>query len=103
MQLILILDQIQAIQGELDKAHAAKSEANFAIDNSDSVDKSIIQALKNEGEDQKQTVENIQLIISKSNMDKGLNFQSDKLSIKIGYICRLQIFLKKWLSLLPNF
>ena len=70
MQLILILDQMQAIQDELDKAHAAKSEANFAIDNSDSVDKSIIQALKNEGEDQKQTVENIQLIISKSNRDK---------------------------------
>ena len=70
MQSNLILDQIQAIQDELDKAHAAKSEANFAIDNSDSVDKSIIQALKNEGEDQKQTVENIQLIISKSNRDK---------------------------------
>ena len=66
----MILDQIQAIQDELDKAQAAKSEANFAIDNSDSVDKSIIQALKNEGEDQKQTVENIQLIISKSNSDK---------------------------------
>merc|ERR1712226_1328492 len=47
---------MQAIQDELDKAHAAKSEANFAIDNSDSVDKSIIQALKNEGEDQKQTI-----------------------------------------------
>ena len=55
----MILDQIQAIQDELDKAHAAKSEANFAIDNSDSVDKSIIQALKNEGEEQKQTVENM--------------------------------------------
>ena len=66
----MLLDQIQAIQDELDKAQAAKSEANFAIDNSDSVDKSIIQALKNEGEDQKQTVENIQLIISKSNRDK---------------------------------
>ena len=66
----MILDQIQAIQDELDKAQAAKSEANFAIDNSDSVDKSIIQALKNEGEDQKQTVENIGLIISKSNRDK---------------------------------
>ena len=59
MQSILILDQIQTIQDELDKAHAAKSEANFAIDNSDSVDKSIIQALKNEGEEQKQTVENM--------------------------------------------
>ena len=69
----MILDQIQAIQDELDKAQAAKSEANFAIDNSDSVDKSIIQALKNEGEDQKQTVENIQLIISKSN--RGKKFQ----------------------------
>ena len=70
MQSISILDQIQTIQDELDKAHAAKSEANFAIDNSDSVDKSIIQALKNEGEEQKQTVENMQLIISKSNKDK---------------------------------
>ena len=70
MQSILILDQIQTIQDELDKAQAAKSEANFAIDNSDSVDKSIIQALKNEGEDQKQTVENIELNISKSNRDK---------------------------------
>ena len=70
MQSILPLDQIQAIQDELDKAQAAKSEANFAIDNSDSVDKSIIQALRNEGEDQKQTVENIELNISKSNRDK---------------------------------
>ena len=70
MQSTLILDQIQTIQDELDKAHAAKSEANFAIDNSDSVDKSIIQALKNEGEDQKQTVENIELNISKSNRDR---------------------------------
>ena len=70
MQSISILDQIQTIQDELDKAHAAKSEANFAIDNSDSVDKSIIQALKNEGEDQKQTVANIELNISKSNRDK---------------------------------
>ena len=68
--MILILDQIRAIQDELDKAHAAKSDANFAIDNSDSVDKSIIQALKNEGEDQKQTVANIELNISKSNRDK---------------------------------
>ena len=103
MQLILILDQIQAIQDELDKAQAAKSEANFAIDNSDSVDKSIIQALRNEGEDQKQTVENIELIISKFNRDKKFKFSTDKFSIEIGYICRLQIFLKKWLSLLPNF
>ena len=70
MQSILILDQIQTIQDELDKAQSAKSEANFAIDNSDSVDKSIIQALKNEGEDQKQTVANIELNISKSNRDK---------------------------------
>ena len=70
MQSILILDQIQTIQDELDKAQSAKSEANFAIDNSDSVDKSIIQALKNEGEDQKQTVENIELNISKSNRDR---------------------------------
>ena len=70
MQSILILDQIQTIQDELDKAQSAKSEANFAIDNSDSVDKSIIQALKNEGEDQKQTVANVELNISKSNRDK---------------------------------
>ena len=74
MQSILILDQIQTIQDELNKAQSAKSEANFAIDNSDSVDKSIIQALKNEGEDQKQTVENIELIISKSNRDKKFKF-----------------------------
>ena len=56
MQSILISDQIKTIQDELDKAHAANSEANFAIDNSDSVDKSIIEALRNEGENQKQTV-----------------------------------------------
>ena len=49
-------DQISTLQEELRTAQNAKAEAELLANNSDSVDKTVIEALRQEGKEQKQTV-----------------------------------------------
>ena len=59
--LLSILDENQAMKHKLDEALAEKAEIDLVNSKADSVDRTIIEALKREGEEQK---EKVQILLS---------------------------------------
>ena len=55
--LLSILDENQAMKQKLDEALAEKAEIDLVNSKADSVDRTIIEALKREGEEQKEKVQ----------------------------------------------
>ena len=82
--LLSILDENQAMKQKLDEALAEKAEIDLVNSKADSVDRTIIEALKREGEEQK---EKVQILLSNDLENAHTTFKASTiLSLKIYFL-----------------